>query len=103
MMDKELLLIILGLIFIAIGATNRSGKPSVIHWYNYAKVSDSDRPKYGKVMGNAMLILGSSMLLTSTQFLLFGRDQIPFFMGLGIAAWMVLALHAQLVYNKGFL
>lgn len=102
-MDKEIALIILGLIFVAIGATNRNGKSSIIHWYNYAKVSDNDRPKYGRVMGNAMLGLGCSLLVTSAQFTLFGQDQIPFFVGLGIASWMVLTLHAQLVYNKGFL
>lgn len=102
-MKKEIILIVIGLILSAVGLTNRNGKPSIIHWYNYAKVSESDRPKYGKAMGNAVLSLGCSMLLTSVQFLLFGPDQIPLLLGLGIAAWMVLTLHAQLVYNKGFL
>lgn len=102
-MEKEIILIILGLILVAVGATNRNGKPSIIHWYNYAKVDDRNRPKYGRVMGNAMLILGSSLLLTALQFFLLGRDQIPLLIGLGIGAWMVLALHAQLVYNKGFM
>lgn len=102
-MEKEIALIMLGLIFVAIGATNRNGKPSIIHWYNYAKVSDNDRPKYGRVMGNAMLILGICFVLTGIQLIVLGQDQIPFLAGVGIAAWMVLALHAQLVYNKGFL
>ena len=102
-MTKEIILIIMGIVFIAVGATNRNGKPSIIHWYNYAKVDDRDRPKYGKVMGNAFLILGSALMLTALQFFLFGRDQIPLLIGLGITAWMVLTLHAQLVYNKGFL
>ena len=102
-MKKEIILIAIGLILSVVGLTNRNGKPSVIHWYNYAKVSESDRPKYGKVMGNAVLSLGCAMILTGVQFLLLGPDQIPILLGFGISACMVLTLHAQLVYNKGFL
>lgn len=101
-MTKEIGIIILGAIFAVIGLTNRNGKPSFIHWYNYARVDDKDRSRYGRVMGNAMLFLGISFVLTGAQLLL-KPDTIPFLAGLGIAAWMVLTLHAQLVYNKGFL
>lgn len=99
---KEISIIILGLIFIVIGLTNRTGKPSVIHWYNYAKVESADRPKYGKTMSNAIVCLGASLVITGAQLLIW-PDSIPFVVGLGIAAWMFMTLSAQLMYNRGFL
>ena len=102
-MKKEIILIVIGLILCVVGLTNRNGKPSIIHWYNYANVSESDRPKYGTAMGNAVLSLGCAMLLTSVQFLLFGPDQIPILLGFDAASCMALTLHALFVYNKGFL
>lgn len=50
-----------------------------------------------------MLSFGISLILTALQFFLFGGDTIPIITGLGISVWMALTLHAQFVYNKGFL
>jgi hypothetical protein len=98
-MKKEIILIVIGLILCVVGLTNRNGKPSVIHWYNYAKVSESDRPKYGRAMGNAVLSLGCAMLLTSVQFLLFGPDQSPVLLGFGALTEEQMKLGVNLLYK----
>lgn len=42
-----------GLILIGMGILDRNGNLSALHWHNRRKVSEEDRPSYGKWTGSS--------------------------------------------------
>ena len=94
-------MIFLGLILIVIGIFNRKGNISTIHWYNRRKVSEADRPAYGKWMGLGTIFCGAG-LMAGGIFQYFAPEgiwSIPVVVGLVIG--LGLMLYAQLKFNHG--
>ena len=95
------MMIFLGLILIVIGTFNRKGNISTIHWYNRRKVSEADRPAYGKWMGLGTILCGAG-LMAGGIFQYFAPEgiwSIPVVVGLVIG--LGLMLYAQLKFNHG--
>lgn len=95
------MMIFLGLILIVIGIFNRKGNISTIHWYNRRKVSEADRPAYGKWMGLGTILCGAG-LMAGGIFQYFAPEgiwSIPVVVGLVIG--LGLMLYAQLKFNHG--
>ena len=95
------MMIFLGLILIVIGIFNRKGNISTIHWYNRRKVSEADRPAYGKWMGLGTILCGAG-LMAGGIFQYFAPEgiwSIPVVAGLVIG--LGLMLYAQLKFNHG--
>ena len=95
------MMIFLGLILIVIGIFNRKGHISTIHWYNRRKVSEADRPAYGKWMGLGTILCGAG-LMAGGIFQYFAPEgiwSIPVVVGLVIG--LGLMLYAQLKFNHG--
>ena len=94
-------MIFLGLILIVIGIFNRKGNIFTIHWYNRRKVSEADRPAYGKWMGLGTILCGAG-LMAGGIFQYFAPEgiwSIPVVVGLVIG--LGLMLYAQLKFNHG--
>lgn len=94
-------MIFLGLILIVIGIFNQKGNISTIHWYNRRKVSEADRPAYGKWMGLGTILCGAG-LMAGGIFQYFAPEgiwSIPVVVGLVIG--LGLMLYAQLKFNHG--
>ena len=95
------MMIFLGLTLIVIGIFNRKGNISTIHWYNRRKVSEADRPAYGKWMGLGTILCGAG-LMAGGIFQYFAPEgiwSIPVVVGLVIG--LGLMLYAQLKFNHG--
>ena len=95
------MMIFLGLILIVIVIFNRKGNISTIHWYNRRKVSEADRPAYGKWMGLGTILCGAG-LMAGGIFQYFAPEgiwSIPVVVGLVIG--LGLMLYAQLKFNHG--
>lgn len=95
------MMIFLGVILIILGIINRKGNISTIHWYNRRKVSEADRPAYGKWMGLGTILCGAG-LMAGGIFQYFAPEgiwSIPVVVGLVIG--LGLMLYAQLKFNHG--
>ena len=95
------MIIFLGIILIILGIINRKGNISTIHWYNRRKVSEADRPAYGKWMGLGTILCGAG-LMAGGIFQYFAPEgiwSIPVVVGLVIG--LGLMLYAQLKFNHG--
>ena len=95
------MMIFLGIILIILGIINRKGNISTIHWYNRRKVSEADRPAYGKWMGLGTILCGAG-LMAGGIFQYFAPEgiwSIPVVVGLVIG--LGLMLYAQLKFNHG--
>ena len=94
-------MILLGLILIVLGIFNRKGNISTIHWYNRRKVTEADRPAYGKWMGLGTILCGAG-LMAGGIFQYFAPEgiwSIPVVVGLVVG--LGLMLYAQLKFNHG--
>lgn len=94
-------MIFLGLILVVLGILNRKGNISTIHWYNRRKVSEADRPAYGKWMGSGVILCGAGLTLGGLLQLFTTEDIwcIPVIAGLALG--LGLMLYAQFRYNHG--
>ena len=95
-------MIFLGLILVVIGIFNRKGNISTIHWYNRRKVSEADRPAYGKWMGWGTILCGAGLMAGGIlqYFALEGIWSIPVVVGLVIG--LGLMLYASSSLTTGF-
>ena len=94
-------MIFLGIILIILGIINRKGNISTIHWYNRRKVSEADRPAYGKWMGSGVILCGAGLLLGGLLALLLPEAVWSIPGAAGVAAGLSVMLHAPIKYNRG--
>lgn len=94
-------MILLGLILIVLGIFNCSRNISTIHWYHRRKVSEKDRPAYGKWMGSGIIVCGAGLILG--RCLQFFTLEVIWTLPViaGLAAGIGMMLYAQFRYNHG--
>ena len=98
---KSIVELVLGLFTIAIGLANIKGNISTIHWYNRRRVTEENAPKYGRVVGTGIVIMGMSLVISffvMTFWSEYIADIIVLVMGIG---GFLVALYGQFKYNKG--
>lgn len=98
---KSIVELVLGLFTIAIGLANIKGNISTIHWYNRRRVTEENAPKYGRVVGTGMVIMGMSLVISffvMTFWSEYIADIIVLVMGIG---GFLVALYGQFKYNRG--
>ena len=98
---KSIVELVLGLFTIAIGLANIKGNISTIHWYNRRRVTEENAPKYGRVVGTGMVIMGMSLVISffvMTFWSEYIADIIVLVMGIG---GFLIALYGQFKYNRG--
>ena len=98
---EYVLLLLMGAVLIVAGIQNFKGNISTVHWYNRRKVSKEDAPKYGKAMGLASIITGTSIALTAILQMVFSFEPIFYLMAAGVVIGFAIMLYAQFKYNKG--
>ncbi len=98
---KSIVELVLGLFTIAIGLANIKGNISTIHWYNRRRVTEENAPKYGRVVGTGIVIMGMSLVI-SFFVMTFWSEYIAdiIVLVMGIDGFLV-ALYGQLKYNRG--
>ncbi len=98
---KSIVELVLGLFVIALGLANIMGNISIIHWYNRRRVTEEDAPKYGRVVGTGIVIMGVGLVISyfvMTFWSEYIADIIVLVMGIG---GFLVALYGQFKYNKG--
>ena len=98
---KSIVELVLGLFTIAIGLANIKGNISTIHWYNRRRVTEEDTPKYGRVVGAGIVIMGMSLVISFFVMIFWSEyiaDIIVLVMGIG---GFLVALYGQFKYNRG--
>lgn len=96
----DLGLLIVGVFIIVIGITNMTGNISTIHGYNRRKVTEEDRPRYGKVMGFGTVVIGLGLVLA--YFMTFwNQDYVQYILISSCVIGLCLIFYAQMKYNKG--
>ena len=61
-MEMFITFAIVGLICIFIGISNARGNISMLHSYHTHRVSEEDKPRFGKLVGIGMIIFGIAMI-----------------------------------------
>ena len=104
-MNENIFMLVFGILLIPLGIMNIKGNISSIHWYNRTRITEETRPKYGKLMGSATIIIGEGLIIAAILNIVF-KTEITALIGGIIAsaaavAGVVIMLYAQIKYNKG--
>lgn len=100
-MGKYVSCLILGILLLILGITNIRGNIASIHWYNRRKVTEKDRPKYGRWVGAGTCIIGGSLVLSALLELAFQSEVFDYIIMAGCVIGLAAILYGQLRYNKG--
>ncbi len=105
---ERMMPILIGILFVAIGVSNRKGNISLLHSYHRHRVLEEDKLPMGKLIGLGMIIIGVTVMLIGVlPLVLKGASEhtlaliesiltvVGFIPGLG------LNLYAIIKYNKG--
>lgn len=100
-MTENIMIIIFGILLIGLGTLNVRGNIESIHWYNRTRITEETRPKYGKLMGIATIIMGGSFTLSAVLDIVVLNKAVFLIAGVGALIGFVIMLYAQIKYNKG--
>jgi len=107
-MESAAVAIFLGVIVILLGAENRKGNISSLHWYHRHRIREDDRLAFGKQVGTGTIIIGVSLILMGVFFLLAELLEQEIFTAIGsvlLLAGLIpgigISLHAMIKYNGG--
>lgn len=103
-----LFMIIIGLVCVGIGITNRKGNLSTIHSYHYKRVTPEDRIPFGKLVGLGTMIVGVGIILMGVCVYFAQRLGQPTYNVIGTVLAVVgvivgtgISIYAMIKYNKG--
>ena len=107
-MEDILIPALLGLLLMTIGFSNCKGHLSTIHWYHRRRVTDENKPVFGRLVGTGTMLAGGAVILysgctflskqTANEIWLAGGAALLL---IGIAAGLGISLYAMIKYNKG--
>ena len=107
-MGENIVSIILGLMCLLVGKSNRKGNISLLHSYHRKRVAEEDKLPLGKKVGlgmyleGAALMLNGGMLVAAEQLSMAVLESVATVMlAVGLVAGMGICLFAINKYNKG--
>lgn len=99
---------LVGVVCIALGASNMRGNISSLHAYHRSRVSEEDRIPFGKRVGLGTILIGVGIMLFSAlgAVTLYTNKEIFTVIGtvlliISIIVGLILSLSAMIKYNKG--
>ena len=99
--------VIIGVVCIVIGISNRKGNISLLHSYHTARVSEEDRLPFGKLVGLGMIIIGIGLILMGAlSFIATSLQENIYFVAgttvlvVSLAVGLGIAFYAIKKYNK---
>lgn len=106
-MQESITVLGLGIVCVLIGISNMKGNISSLHSYHRNRVSEEDKPIFGKKVGLGTIICGGALILYGVFSAIthFTENQIFTKVGAvsvvaGLAAGLGVSLYAILKYNK---
>ena len=107
-MDEVFGPVVLGIVIVLLGYSNRKGNISSVHWYHRKRVTEADRAAFRKMIGLGTLICGISLVIFGCMNFAAVKTQMDLFViagsvvvAVGVAAGLGLSLYAMFKYNKG--
>lgn len=100
-MEKYISYLVLGILLVVLGSSNIRGNIASVHWYNRRKVTEEDRPKYGKWVGAGTCTIGGSLVLSALLGMAFRAAALDYVVLGGCVIGLALILYGQLRYNRG--
>lgn len=106
-MDSVWLPALLGAVIAALGLVNWKGNLSTLHWYHRHRVTEENRPVFGKLVGGGTMLIGAGMIIHSLLSFAGEKLQNAAFGAVGsvvlIAAVVGISVsfYAMFKYNKG--
>ena len=107
-METFITTVIIGVIIAILGIVNMTGNISSLHSYHRHRVSEEDRPAFGKLVGTGTLIIGISLIIFGILSLFFEKSGTPLLTVIGTAELIVgilvgiaISFYAMFKYNKG--
>lgn len=107
-MESPVITLLVGILCIILGISNRRGNISSLHSYHRNRVSEEDRIPFGKQVGLGMIILGVGILVFSglSAATLYTKNETYIAIGTaimiaGIVVGLVISFRAMIKYNKG--
>ena len=105
---ESLVSVIVGIVCIVIGISNRKGNISTLHSYHRKRVTEEDRIPFGKLVGLGTIIIGVSLILMGgfSYVATALQQNIYLFVGMGclsvgLVVGMGISFYAMIKYNKG--
>lgn len=99
---------LVGIVCVVLGISNMRGNISSLHSYHRHRVSEEDRPAFGKLVGLGTILCGCGVMVFSvfSGIYLYIESQIIYWTGTGLliaflAAGLGLNFYAMIKYNKG--
>lgn len=107
-METMLSTVVIGIICIIIGISNRKGNISTLHSYHRKRVTEENRIPFGKQVGLGMIVIGIALILFGILSYLALRLDNDLFLTVGFAvliagmvAGLGISFAAMIKYNKG--
>ena len=107
-MGENIISIILGVVCLLVGKSNRKGNISLLHSYHRKRVAEEDRLPLGKKVGMGMYLVGAAMILNGI--LLVAAELLTaavlesvavVVLAVGLVSGLGICLFAINKYNKG--
>ena len=97
---ENILAVIVGIVCIVIGISNRKGNLSMLHSYHKNNVSEEDRIPFGKLVGLGMIIVGVALAVYGGLSLVSAAAIGNAVLIVGLVVGLGLAFYAMKKYNK---
>lgn len=97
---ENILAVIVGVVCIVIGISNRKGNLSMLHSYHKNNVSEEDRIPFGKLVGLGMIIVGAALAVYGGLSLVSAAAIGNAVLIVGLVVGLGLAFYAMKKYNK---
>ena len=97
---ENILAVIVGIVCIVIGISNRKGNLSMLHSYHKNNVSEEDRIPFGKLVGLGMIIVGAALAVYGGLSLVSAAAIGNAVLIVGLVVGLGLAFYAMKKYNK---
>ncbi len=107
-MASNIVTLLIGVIFIVFGISNRRGNISSLHSYHRNRVSEEDRIPFGKQVGLGTILVGIGIIIFSilSALTLYTENDIFTLIGtavliVSIVVGLIISFKAMIKYNKG--
>ncbi len=105
---EHMMPMLIGIVFVAIGISNRKGNISLLHSYHKHRVAEEDKLPMGKLIGLGMILIGITVILTGVLPLVLkdvSENTLALIenvmLTIGFVPGLGLNLYAIIKYNKG--
>lgn len=90
-----------GLLFIYLGYLIWIKKRiNLIHSYHYTYVKEVDKKAYTSIMGKAVIVIGTGIILSGIFYMIFRSGAVGIIFGISFVAGFIMMAYAQMKYNR---